>query len=30
MSKGNDALLIADITEKFIRAGYPVYLIEVG
>lgn len=30
MSKGNDALLIANITEKFIRAGYPVYLIEVG
>jgi hypothetical protein len=28
--KGNDAVLISDITEKFIRAGYPVYLIEVG
>lgn len=30
MSKGNDALLITDISEKFIRAGYPVYMIEVG
>lgn len=30
MSKGNDAVVIADIAEKFIRAGYPVYLIEVG
>jgi hypothetical protein len=28
--KGNDAVLISDITEKFIRAGYSVYLIEVG
>lgn len=30
LSKGNDAILIADIAEKFIRAGYPVYMIEVG
>ena len=30
LSSGNDAILISDITEKFIRAGYPVYLIEVG
>lgn len=25
-----DALLISNIVEKFIRAGYPVYMIEVG
>lgn len=30
LSDGNDAIKIADIAEKFIRAGFPVYLIEVG
>lgn len=29
-SSGNDAILISKVTEKFIRAGYPVYMIEVG
>lgn len=30
LSGGNDAVLISDLIEKFIRAGYPVYMIEVG
>ena len=30
LSSGNDAIVISGIIEKFIRAGYPVYMIEVG
>lgn len=30
LSSGNDAVVISGIIEKFIRAGYPVYMIEVG
>jgi hypothetical protein len=30
LSSGNDAIIISRIVEKFIRAGYPVYMIEVG
>lgn len=30
LSSGNDAIVISGIIEKFIRAGYSVYMIEVG
>jgi hypothetical protein len=30
LSSGNDAIVISGIIEKFIRAGYPVSMIEVG
>ena len=29
-SNNGDAIWVASIAEKFIKSGYPVYLIEVG
>ena len=29
-SNNGDAIWVATVAEKFIKAGYPVYLVEVG